>query len=92
MFTDAASQPILNLRETPVVTWFKTHEITSHHINYSIAYPKPRNKRVLLGYCYNFVSLKPDKNQNSKLLSTDAVLTEIDKQIEARMCRLEAVL
>ena len=45
-----------------VVTWFKTHEITSHHINYSIAYPKPRNKRVL-GYCCNFMSLKPSKNQ-----------------------------
>ena len=45
-----------------VVTWFKTHEITSHHINYSIACPKPQNKRVLLGYCCNFVSLKPSKN------------------------------
>ena len=31
-------------------------------VNYSIAYPKPRNKRVLLGYCSHFVSLKPSKN------------------------------
>ena len=32
------------------------------HINYSISYPKPQNKRVLLGYCSHFVSLKPSKN------------------------------
>ena len=38
------------------VTWFKTHEIYKSHINYSIAYPKPQNTRVLLGYCSHFVS------------------------------------
>ena len=41
----------------------KTHEIYKSHINYSIAYPKPQNKRVLLGYCSHFVSFKPGKNQ-----------------------------
>ena len=50
---------LLQSKVVCVVTWFKTHEITSHHINYSIAYPKPWNKRVLLGYCSHFMSLKP---------------------------------
>ena len=45
-----------------VVTWFKTHKIYKSHINYSIAYPKPQNKKVLLGDCSHFMSLKPTKN------------------------------
>ena len=57
---DDASQSV-------VVTWFKTHKITSDHINYSIAYPKPQDERVLLGYCSHFASLKPSKNPISCL-------------------------
>ena len=45
-------------------TWLKTHGIYKSHINYSIAYPKPQNKRALLGYCSHFVSLKPSTNHN----------------------------
>ena len=44
-----------------VVAWFKTHEIYKSHINYSIAYPKPQNKKgiVRVLFTFRFVSLKP---------------------------------
>ena len=47
---------------TPAVVPMYTLHISHTCINYSIAYPKPQNKRVLLGYCWHFVSLKPSKN------------------------------
>ena len=47
---------------TPAVVPMYTLHTSHTCINYSIAYPKPQNKRVLLGYCWHFVSLKPSKN------------------------------
>ena len=44
---------------------FKTHEIYKSRINYSIAYPKPQNKRVFYSL---FVSLEPSKKQNTACL------------------------
>ena len=42
-----------------VVTWFKDHGICKLRINYSIAYPKPQNKRYCSQYMIAIVVLKP---------------------------------
>ena len=44
---------------TSVVTRFKDHGICKSRINYSIAYPKPRNKRYCSQYMVAVVILKP---------------------------------
>ena len=46
------------MKQISVVTWFKDHEITGH-INYSIAYPQPQNKRYCSQYMVAIVVLKP---------------------------------